>query len=98
VFRTISLVRVKDEARAPELVDTARRIYSTDPNILEVTVALGRRLLDPNWPQASYSIEMEFESEEAWREFRRGAAHDEMHRVTAGLVDSMITTQYEVPA
>lgn len=97
MFRTISLVHLTDDADAPDLVAAARRIYAGDPNISRVTVALGRRLLEPQWPQASYSIEMEFETEQHWRDFRQGKAHGEMQQAAAGRVESMLATQYDAP-
>jgi len=95
MFRTISLVRVTEDADAAAIVGEMRRIYEAEPQISQVTVALGRRLLDPQWPQASYSIEMEFATEDDWRKFRESPSHEAIHHLTAGKVESMMTTQYD---
>ena len=96
MFRTISLVQCADHSQANAIVEAARQICGRDPNVGRVEVSVGLRLLDhPLAPQASYSILMDFQDEDAWRRYRAGEAHDEFQALVIPHVTTVLTTQYE---
>jgi hypothetical protein len=97
MFRTISMVKLKGEASAEELVVAARRIFESDPDIVSVEVGHGLKLLDhPLVPQASYSIIMSFKDEAGWRQFRQGVPHEEFQKLSIDKADVVMSTQYSV--
>jgi hypothetical protein len=97
MFKTISMVKLKGDASADDLVIAARKIFATDPDIVSVEVGQGLKLLDhPLVPQASYSIIMSFEDEAGWRHFRQGVPHDEFQKLSIDKAEVVMSTQYSV--
>ena len=97
MFKTISMVKLKGDASAEDLVAAARKIFATDPDIVSVEVGLGLKLLDhPLVPQASYSIIMSFKDEAAWRHFREGVPHEEFQKLSIDKAEVVMSTQYSV--
>lgn len=97
MFKTISMVKLKGDASAEDLVAAARRIFETDPDIVSVEVGLGLKLLDhPLVPQASYSIIMSFKDEAGWRHFREGVPHEEFQKLSIDKAEVVMSTQYSV--
>jgi hypothetical protein len=95
MFVSISLVTCREGADVNHVVQALTEIYAAHHDVRRAEIAHGLRLLEPQWPQASYSVVLEFVDEAAWRRFRVAPAHIAIHEVTKDVVASMVATQYE---
>ncbi|MBI5089947.1 MAG: Dabb family protein [Actinobacteria bacterium] len=97
MFRLICLVRVHDNADVDALVAGARQMVADEPKILRGEVMPGLGKMKEYVDHASYSLLMDFASEEDWTAYIAGEPHRTFHELAIPFVKHIVVTQYELP-
>lgn len=97
MFRLICLVQTNDGADIDAIVDAARTMVADEPRILHGEVMRGLGKLKDVVDHASYSLVLDFASEEDWKGYIAGAPHVKFHEYAFPFAKHIVVTQYELP-
>lgn len=97
MFRLICLVQSSPDADVDAIVEAARKMVADEPRIIRGEVMRGLGKMADVVDHASYSLVMDFASEEDWLGYIAGAPHMTFHEFSYPFAKHIAVTQYELP-
>jgi hypothetical protein len=93
----IALIRANNEADVPFMVEETERMIAREPLIASGHAVTGLRLREARSPHAHYSLLLDFADRDTWARYAQGEPHDTLFANIGHLIETTMSTQYEVP-